>query len=465
MHRPTRGGATASPSEHGHRTPVDVATSLEAAGVAAVALAFVDPAALVRVKCVPIAGFADAAEKGVGLSTLFNVAMSNDEFALRPGYIDGPSGDLRLRADASATAPIASMPGWAWAPVDQYRQDGSPWPACPRTFARRMTDRATEAGLFVRAAFELEFSLGMARDDDAFEPAHHGPGYSDIALAANHEFALELITSLQAQGLDVQQFHPEYANGQFELSIAPRDAVAAADAAVLTRQIVRAIARRHRRRASFSPQVVDGTGNGAHLHVSVWDRDVNLMAGGDGPAGMTARGEAFVAGILDELPAITAVSAPTVLSYLRLQPHHWSGAMQCWGTENREAAVRFIAGAMSADAANAEVKPIDGTANVYLVMGVVVAAGLAGIRKASTLPPSTEEDPSGLPDEEKEARGVRPLPGSLGEASERFARSDVLREAMGDFLFETFLATRRGEDRTYADVPEEELMRRLRWRF
>jgi glutamine synthetase len=139
--------------------------------------------------------------------------------------------------------------------------------------------------------------------------------------------------------------------------------------------------------------------------------------------------------------------------------------MQCWGTENREAAVRFIAGAMSADAANAEVKPIDGTANVYLVMGVVVAAGLAGIRKASTLPPSTEEDPSGLPDEEKEARGVRPLPGSLGEASERFARSDVLREAMGDFLFETFLATRRGEDRTYADVPEEELMRRLRWRF
>jgi len=105
---------------------------LEEAGVSAVILGFVDPSMIVRAKCVPTARFAAVAEAGAGLSTLFNVAMSNDQFALLPGYIDGPSGDLRLRPDPSATVPLAAMPGWAWAPVDQYMQAGEPFPACPR---------------------------------------------------------------------------------------------------------------------------------------------------------------------------------------------------------------------------------------------------------------------------------------------------------------------------------------------
>jgi glutamine synthetase len=242
--------------------------------------------------------------------------------------------------------------------------------------------------------------------------------------------------------------------------------VAGADAAILARQVVRSVARRHGCRASFSPQVAEGTGNGTHVHLSLWEGDGNLLAGGAGPAGMTPKGESFVAGILEELPAITAVSAPTVLSYLRLRPHHWSGAMQCWGTENREAAIRFVAGTpTSPDAANAEIKPIDGTANAYLVLGALLAAGLDGVRRGAHLPPSTEEDPSGLPADVKEARGVRQLPASLSEATERFAASNVLREAMGDFLFQTFLATRRGEHEKYADVTPDELIHRLRWRF
>jgi glutamine synthetase len=444
-----------------------VAEGLERQEVRAVALAFVDPAAIVRVKCVPLGRFVDAATTGVGLSTLFNVAMSNDEFALTPGYIDGPSGDLRLRADASATVPVPAMPGWAWAPVDQRGQDGSPFPACPRTFLRTMTDRLAVDGLTVGGAFELEFSLGVARADDTFEPAHRGPGYSDIALVANQDFAIDVIGAVETQGLGLQQFHPEYADGQFELSIAPRDPVAAADASVLVRQLVRSVARRHGLRASFSPQVADGTGNGTHLHLSVWNGERNLLSGGDGPAGMTDVGEAFVAGIHSELPAIVAVSAPTALSYQRLQPHHWAGAMQCWGTENREAALRFVAGppGVPSPVANVEVKPVDGTSNVYLVFGAILAAGLSGIRGGMRLPPSTEEDPSGLPDDEREARGVRRLPASLPEATEHLAASSVLRDAMGEFLFETFLATRRGEHEQYRDVDDQELIRRLRWRF
>jgi glutamine synthetase len=444
-----------------------VARHLEDAGVAAVALGFVGPSAIVRVKTVPIGRFAQVAVSGVGLSTLFNAGMSNDRFALLPGYIDGPSGDLRLRPDPSATVPLAAMPGWAWAPVDQYTQDGEPFAACPRAFARRMSDVFADRGLSVRAAYEFEFSVGTRGADGGFAPAHRGPGYSDIALVGNHDFALDLITTMEAQDLGLQQFHPEYADGQFELSIAPREPVAAADAAMVVRQTVRAVAARHGWSASFAPRVEADTGNGTHLHLSLWEGDRNLLSGGDGPSGMQERGEAFMAGILTELPKLVAVAAPTCASYLRLQPDHWSGAMQCWGTENREASLRFIAGATpsTAGGANVEIKPVDGTANPYLAVGAMMAAGLHGLDTGDHLPPSTEEDPTLLSDEVREERGVRQLPASLPEAAEELATSQVLRDAMGEFLFETFLATRRGECEQYAGLDDDELIRSLRWRY
>jgi glutamine synthetase len=444
----------------------EVAASLREKGVAAVALGFVDPSAIVRVKCVSIERFADVAATGVGLSTLFNAAMSNDHFALHRGYIDGPTGDIRLRPDPNATVALAAMPGWAWAAVDQYTQDGERFAACPRWFIRRMINDLSDVGLSVQVGLEFEFCVGIENDQGDFEPAHGGPGYSDIALVANHEFALDLMTVMEPQSLGLQQFHPEYADGQFELSFAPRDPLTAADAGLLVRQTVRAVAKRHGWRVTFAPRVLGQTGNGAHLHLSLWEGDRNLLADGNGPAGMEERGEAFLAGILQELPAIVAITAPSVLSYLRLQPRHWAGAMQCWGTENREAALRFVAGtATDPRAANVEVKPVDATANGYLALGAILAAGLEGLRSGARLPPSTEEDPLALSEQEAERRGVRQLPASLPEAAEELSRSRVLREAMGEFLFETFLATRRGEHEQYADLDEDELTRRMRWRY
>jgi glutamine synthetase len=182
---------------------------------------------------------------------------------------------------------------------------------------------------------------------------------------------------------------------------------------------------------------------------------------------MTREGEAFIAGIYRDLPAVVAVTCPSPLSYARLQPHHWSGATLCWGQENREAALRFIMGMTGTrhGAANIEVKPIDGTSNPYLAMGSVLAAGAAGIADRLTLPLPTIEDPATLSEEEWERRRIRLLPGSLGDATDELAASSVLRKAMGDLLFETFLATRRADQVQYADVPEDEIVRQYRWRY
>ena len=445
----------------------ELVEELRERGVEAVALAFTDPSSIVRVKCVPLGRYAAAARTGVGLSTIFAVALANDEFTSAPGFVEGPSGDLRLVPDPDATVPLAAMPGWAWAPVEQYTQEGAVWGGCPRSFLRRMTNALEAEGLTVRAAFEFEFSLGGDDGDGDATPAHRGPGYSDVVLAQHHELALDLIRAYQAQAFDVQQFHPEYTDGQFEISVAPRDPLAAADLVGVMKETTRAVAKRYGWRASFSPRTFGVVGNGLHLHLSVWDGDRNLFAGGDAAGGMDLRGEAFVAGLFDDLPALVGVTCPSPLSYRRLQPHHWSGATLCWGAENREAALRFITGMVGTEnrAANIEVKPVDATCNPYLAIGALLAAGLDGLRRGARLPPPTVEDPGEVSAEEQRARRMRQLPASLPEATAELAKSSVLRKAMGDLLFETFVATRRGDHEQLAELAEEDLVRLLRWRF
>jgi glutamine synthetase len=316
-------------------------------------------------------------------------------------------------------------------------------------------------------SFEVEWALGT-EDDGSFVPACTGPAYGMTRVIELSDYSTELVDALEHQGVVVEQYHPEYAAGQLEVSVAATDPVAAADDSVLVRQTIRAVSKRHGFLASFAPSVVAGTvGNGGHVHVSVWRDGQNLLAGGPGRHGLTGDGEAFAAGILAELGALTAVGAPSVASYLRLVPSHWAGVYQCWGLENREAALRLVTGsAGEQDArANLEIKCFDLAANPYLVTGSLIAAGLAGIRDGAGLPAEIEGDPVGLGAEELARRGVRRLPQTLPEAAECLDRSTVLREAMGEPLLEAFLAVRRAEAERFADVDADEIVAQTRWRW
>jgi glutamine synthetase len=208
-------------------------------------------------------------------------------------------------------------------------------------------------------------------------------------------------------------------------------------------------------------------GNGGHIHLSLWRNGQNLLAGGPGRHGLTADGEAFAGGILAELPALAAIGAPSVASYLRLVPSHWAGVFQCWGRENREAALRLVTGSAGEQAAraNLEIKCFDLAANPYLAAGALIAAGLAGIESGARLPAEIDGDPAGLTEAELADRGVRRLPQTLAEAADSLERDAILRSAMGDPLFEAFLAVRRGEVEVFADVSPEEIVARTRWRW
>src|SRR5215471_18903787 len=190
----------------------ELAESLLAREVHAVAVTIVDNAGLARAKTAPVTGLEQATRWGLGLSPVFAVAAVDDSFTTSTAA-GGPAGDLRLMPDPSALRVAAAQPGWAWAPADQYTQDGQVFGCCQRSFTRRMADLAGLQGLEVKVGTEIEWFLG--RDEGgALVPAHDGPGYGLAALDGPGKLAdygRGLLAALGESGIRVGQFHPEYA--------------------------------------------------------------------------------------------------------------------------------------------------------------------------------------------------------------------------------------------------------------
>jgi glutamine synthetase len=312
---------------------------------------------------------------------------------------------------------------------------------------------------------EIEFALAL-RGGPEFAPACLGPAYGMTRLVEQDDFGAELLRALAVEGVEVEQFHPEYAAGQYEVSVGALDPVAAADRSVLVRQTIRAVAQRQGLRVSFAPAVLaGGVGNGGHLHLSVWRDGRNLHAGGDGRLGMTAEAEGFLAGIVEQLPALAALLTPSPSSYLRMQPSRWAGVFAAWGHENREAAVRAVTGSVGQrdQAANLEVKCVDLAANPYLALAGVLAAGLDGMRRGQRPRPPVSGDPAGFDPTELAERGIRRLPESLPEALAAFEKSGLLRETLGGVLADAVLAVRRGEQARVEHLTPEAVAEAYRW--
>ena len=438
----------------------ELADALARSGVQAIALTWVDNAGVTRVKAIPVDRLEAADAWGVGMSPVFDVYLSDDTMTAS-AHTGGPVGDLRLFPDLDRLTRLHPEPRWAWAPVDRRTQQGDPYDGCQRTFARTMTARAAAAGLSLKMAFEVEWFVG---DDegDGLTPACRGPAYGMTRVIELAGYLADVLEALAAEGVPVEQLHPEYAPGQMELSVGPAEPVEAADRLVLVKQTIRAVSQAYGLRPSFAPVVVAGlVGNGGHLHLSVSSSGSNLFAGGEGRHGLTPHGESILAGLLDHLPALCAVGAPSVASYLRLVPQRWAGAFACWGLENREAGLRLVTGPRGSEpaAANAELKCFDLSANPYLVAGAVAAVVGASFGRGDRLPAEVTVDPASLPAGERPAR----LPQSLGQAVDAMEGDKVLREAMGEVLFEAFVAVRRAEIERLAGRSDEDVAAATRW--
>lgn len=362
----------------------------------------------------------------------------------------GAYGDLRLIPDLASRVTVGNGPDATASALDfihgDIREtDGRPWGACPRTLLSDEIERyRDQLGLQVNAAFEHEFNLHAGFAEHL--------AFSLESQRQGAEFGGWLLSALRAGGVEPEMFLPEYGKHQYEITCRPTLGVAAADRAVNVREITREIARQMGLDLSFAPKTAaDAVCNGVHLHVSLLDLAGQPMLYDAGTSnGLSTLGQHWAAGVLHYLPALCAFTAPTPVSYERLQPHHWSASYACLGQQNREAALRIcptvsLGNKPVAKQYNLEFRAMDATASPHLALAALLIAGRLGIEQRLALNAITDEIPDALNDEQREARGIVALPASLAQALDCLRRSEALMAALPAPLLDTYFALKTEE--------------------
>jgi glutamine synthetase len=415
----------------------------------------VNAAGLTLAKVVSDSAAARFADPGLGASPTWH-AFAIDRAGI--AFTDAITvvGDQRLRIDRHAQRRIAD--GLSWAPASFFDQDGNRVPECTRGILARIEAELDAEGYQARVGHEIEFLV--------VDPAGNrlpGQLWAQYGLAGVLEyeaFIRDVLAATAAAGVGVEQFHPEYGVNQFEMSLAPASPVDAADQLVLARIVIGRVARAHGIRISLSPVPFAGSvGSGAHQHFSLHRQGAPLFSGGSGPHGLTPQGAAAIGGIVAGLTDAQLILCGSIVSGLRMQPGNWAGAHICWGTENREAAVRFLPATHgNAHGANVEVKVVDPSANPYLATAAILGLALHGITHHTSLPPEVAVDPQTLPEDQRVAR----LTDQQGVAIAALDNSAVMREILGDPAIDALVAVRRYEQDNYGDLSPEELTDKFR---
>ena len=425
---------------------------LRAGGVALVAGSITDLAGVTRAKYVPLRRLESFQRSGMGVSPSWSVFCVDSGIAFTENI--GVDGDLRIRIDPADLRVIDD--GIAWAPGDLTNQDGTADALCTRSLLASVESALRAKGLTALVGAELEAT--MLSPDVGHATNEPWSPYGVRTSLDRSAFLVDLAAAAERAQLPVEQIHTEYGHDQIEVSLAPDTPVAAVDTVAATRMVIGRVAARHGLRISFSPVPFEGeAGNGAHLHMSLADDDGPLFSGGQGPHGMRTAGESAIAGVLQTLPDLLGVYAGSVLSAARLKPGNWAGAAQCWGLENREAAVRFVAATPGTPhGANVELKLIDPSANPYLAAVSLLGSALNGIERGLDLPAEVPKDPS------KGAQPPTMLQTDQQSVIKALETSPVAAQLLTPAVIEGLVAVRRYEIATFGDRPLAETAKALR---
>src|SRR5215813_1524073 len=303
----------------------------------------------------------------------------------------GTAGDFMIVPDPGAEVRVDFGDGLAIEHFylgDICNTDGSVWECCLRDFLRRAVKQLDEAaGLRLVAAFEQEFLYTGTSD-------RPGDAYALAAFRRQGSFGETFMAALRAAGVMPDTFLAEYGARQYEVTVMPQPALAAADHAVITREMARATAHRLGQRVVFSPKPdPELVGNGVHIHMSLVDTAGRPATHAPGePMDLSKQAQHFFAGVLHHMPAICAITAPSPISYQRLVPNAWAPTVIDLVRQDRGAALRIcpvFAAATPAETTrqfHVEFRATDASASPYLALGAVIFAGADGIRRRLPLP-------------------------------------------------------------------------------
>ncbi len=340
---------------------------------------------------------------------------------------------------------------------DIVKPDGSPFDGDPRTVLKRNLDRASALGYTFYVAPELEYFYFA---DSGPEPqALDQGGYFDLTpLDVAREYRRKTITSLEKMGIPVEHSHHEVAPSQHEIIVRYTDALTMADNIMSFRLTVKEVALEHGIYATFMPKPLENhDGSGLHLHLSLFSGEDNVFYSPDGT--LSAKGNQFVAGLLRHSREITAVTNQWVNSYKRLVAGFEAPVYVTWAHNNQSALVRVpTVKRDKPSSVRVEYRSPDSACNPYLTLSVLIAAGLEGIEKGYELPPEVADNVFAMSNSDRAAAGIERLPETLAEALDIMERSDLVRKALGDHVFDWFLRNKRKEwDRYQQHVSRFEL--------
>lgn len=405
-----------------------------------------DLAGKTRGKAFPAAEFQKRQHRGVGW-TPTNVQITCFDVLGESPF--GALGDLVLIPDPATLVSIdseAGAPPERFAMGDIRHTDGTPWAFCTRSILKGALERLRRAsGLTLYGAFEHEFQFRNT-------PGKAGDAFTLDGFRDERAFCEAVVAALRQAGVTPDTILREFGIGQFEVTIGPQRGVTIADHAIAVREVVKSIAGALGKSATFTPiRDPAGVGNGVHIHMSFLDesgRPATWQA--DGKHELSAVSGQFVAGILKYLDSFLALTAPSLVSYLRLTPHRWSAAFNNLGLHDREAAVRIcpVSAISDLDRAaqfNFEFRAADAAASPYLQLAALVHAGAQGIEERLPTPDASREDLAALGADELAARHYVRLPQTLEAALERLQASPTVAGWFPPAFVETYVKHKQAE--------------------
>jgi len=412
----------------------------------------------------------------LGVLKSFAITVEELEGALENGMgFDGSSIEGFARIDESD---MVAMPDpdtfklLPWRPrehravarmfCDILRPGGEPFEGDPRHVLKNNLKRAADLGYTYYVGPELEYFY--FKDSEGTEGLDAG-GYFDMTpLDTATDLRRDSVLALEELGIDVEYSHHEVAASQHEIDMRYTDALTMADNVMTYRLVVKQVALNHGVYATFMPKPVFGiNGSGMHVHQSLFRGSKNAFFDPDDSYFLSKEAKSFIAGLLKYGPEITCVANQWINSYKRLVPGYEAPVYLSWARRNRSDLIRvpeYRPG--KENATRIEFRSPDPACNPYLTFSVMLAAGLDGIEQGLEPPAPVEENVYEMSEEERAKRGIGTLPASLLEAVQLAEKSEVVRKALGDHVFEAFIQNKKIEwDHYRTQVTEYELKKYL----
>ena len=364
------------------------------------------------------------------------------------GFVRIEESDMKLHPDYNSFAlfPWRENNSVARLICDVYKPDGTPFHGSPRQVLKNVLDEAKDLGYTFNVGPECEFFL--FRNDDQGKPTlqtFDDAGYFDMGpVDPGEDVRRDIVLNLEQMGFEIEASHHECARGQHEIDFKYGDALTTADRVMTFKLAVKTIAHKHGLHATFMPKPIYGiAGSGMHINISMAKDGKNVFYDESDKNGLSSTAYSFIAGIMEHIKGMTAITNPLVNSYKRLVPEFEAPVYIAWSAQNRSPLIRVPAS--RGQGTRVELRSADPSANPYLALAVTIAAGLDGVKRGLVPPPAVDGNIYSMTAAQRKKQKIEMLPTSLESALTELKKDKLICQTLGEHILEKYVEAKELE--------------------